>query len=174
MLALNTVIDRTGVVLRRPTTADAPGMLSLVRECPPLEANPLYCYLLLTHHFAATCRVAVDAVGVCALVTGYQPPAEPGTLFVWQVAVAQRVRGQGLAGRLLRDVRGDANVIETTIPPCNTASDALFRGLARDLGAELSLWPLFPRGIFACAGDCRHQEEILYRIGPVTCTGGSS
>merc|ERR1711964_4784 len=92
--------------------------------------------------FTATCCSAATAeTGVAAekegdlvgFISGYIPPQQPETVFVWQVAVHEKGRGQGLAKRMLKEIVGrDAcsNVthLETTITEDNEASWALFKG----------------------------------------------
>lgn len=143
-------------------------MSGLVRDCPPLDANSTYIYLLLAEHFPETCILAEDAEGLSGLVTGYLPPGRPDTLFVWQVAVAARVRGQGLGRRMLHALLGRAALsrvryIETTVGPGNRASRRMFAGLARGLGAAATETSLFDAGLFEATD---HGAEPLLRIGP--------
>jgi len=102
-------------------------------------------------------------------VLGYRPPATPDVYFLWQVGVAPESRGQGLAGRsviaLLRRLEPEGvRFLEATVTPSNEASAALFRGVARRLGAPCEERPLFGRELFPAEDD--HEEEILFRIGP--------
>lgn len=167
MDARSTTSDRAaGVVLRQPTVADASGMMSLVRNSPPLDINSAYAYLLLAAHFSATCRIAEDLFGLCGMVTGYRRPDQLDTLFVWQVAVAPRVRGQGIARQLVADVTRDAQWVEATVNPGNRPSEALFQRLAHERGELLTCTSLFTKEHFQRGGDNVHAEEVLYRIGP--------
>jgi L-2,4-diaminobutyric acid acetyltransferase len=158
--------------LRYPTKDDASAIHRLVSQCPPLDLNSLYTYLLLAEHFSSTCVVA-EAGGVpIGFVSAYAPPARPGVLFVWQVAVHGRARGMGLGQRMLHalvqrpDLAG-IRYLETTVSPGNVASRRMFDGLVRDLGADVKETPLFDRAMF---GGQAHDDEPLLRIGPL-CTG---
>lgn len=143
-------------------------MCGLVRACPPLDANSAYAYLLLAEHFPDTCILAEDHDGLAGLVTGYVPPRRPDTLFVWQVAVADRVRGLGLGRQMLqalieRPELSGIHYIETTVGPDNLASRRMFAGLAQDLRAVTVEAAFFDAALF---GADHHDAEPLLRIGP--------
>lgn len=128
------------VRFRTPCRADGQALHALVSECPPLDLNSVYLYLLLTEHFSQTCIVAEDAHGVAGMVSAYRPPGREGVLFVWQVAVHPRVRGQGIGRRMLRLLLARHELsgvrwVETTVGPQNQASRGLFTRLADDLRA---------------------------------------
>lgn len=151
--------------IRQPTLGDGVDIWNLVRETGVLDVNSAYCYLLQCRDYADTCAVAVDQTGLAGFVTGYRLPANPGVWFVWQIGVNPRVRGRGLAKKLLLAVLGrhdDLVQIEATISPTNKVSRALFSSLARELGVPLRESPgfeadLFPRG---------HEPEPRIQIGP--------
>lgn len=156
------------VRLGRPRLEQGADIRRLVAECPPLDLNSAYLYLLLAHHFADTCIVARSGEQAVGFVSAYQPPGRADTLFVWQVAVAPEARGRGLAGRMLRallrrEALRDVTRVETTVSPGNAASRAVFRGLAEYLGAPLAERPLFRTGHF---GSAAHEDERLIAIGP--------
>src|SRR5690606_38991505 len=141
---------KTEVVLRSPTAADGPALTKLVSLCPPLDENSRYCNLLQVSHFAETAVLALAGDEVVGVITGYIRPGQPEVLFVWQVAVLDKMRGQKLAKRMLmhileRPVCADVRYIETTITPDNQASWALFGSIARTLDAPLNKSLLFER-----------------------------
>jgi L-2,4-diaminobutyric acid acetyltransferase len=156
------------VVLRIPLPEDGMDVYKLVKSCPPLDTNSVYCNLLQCSHFAGT-SVAADSNGeLVGFISGYLVPGRPETLFVWQVAVAEQARGQGLASRMLQHIleRSDCDAvthIETTITEENRASWALFEGLANKLGTELTSSVMFDQEMHF---DGQHDSEMLVRIGP--------
>jgi L-2,4-diaminobutyric acid acetyltransferase len=158
--------------MRAPVRADGAAIHALVAACPPLDLNSVYAYLLLCEHFSATCVVAESAEGeIQGFVSAYRPPQQPGVLFVWQVAVHGRARGQGLAVSMLAHLlqklaRGvDApRHMESTVGPDNAASRRSFQKLARAYGATVREQPLFESHLF---GDGAHEDERLLRIGPL-------
>lgn len=159
-------------IIRTPESTDGLSVHELIANCPPLDTNSLYCNLLQCLHFSDTSALAEDAQGVTGFVSGYLIPDEPETLFVWQVAVDARGRGQGLAGRLIQDILrrphcSEVRYIKTTITPENTASWRLFEKLARQLEAETSSHVLFDEG--AHFGG-RHASEHQFIIGPFNNT----
>ncbi|MDF1585276.1 diaminobutyrate acetyltransferase [Marinimicrococcus flavescens] len=156
------------IVLRRPTAEDGEAVNALIGSSGALDENSLYCNLLQCTHFADTCRLAERDGEVVGWVSGYLPPAEPDTLFIWQVAVSASARGKGLAKRLVTDLLRDAPCrhvrrIKTTITPDNAASWALFHSVAEGFGAPLTHRAWFERD--AHFGG-QHDTEHLVAIGP--------
>ncbi|BBY84811.1 diaminobutyrate acetyltransferase [Mycolicibacterium tokaiense] len=159
--------------LRHPTDTDASDMQALVAGTGILDVNSTYAYLLLASDFAETCIIARRDDEVCGLVTGYHPPSRPEVLFVWQVAVAERARGTGLAVTMLdelvrrvRDARqGHPITVETTVAPTNVPSRALFGAFARRHGVPLVEKPRFAAAQFG--SDGAHEDEPTLRIGPI-------
>ncbi|NYT79457.1 diaminobutyrate acetyltransferase [Alcaligenaceae bacterium] len=154
--------------LRAPTKFDAAGIHTLISECPPLDLNSLYTYLLLSEHFCATSVVAGSADKLLGFISGYRRPEAADTLFVWQVAVHADARGRGLGQRMLRYLLDRPTLegvryIETTVGPENQASRGMFASLARRLNAPVHESPLFDRSLF---GEHGHDDEPLLRIGP--------
>lgn len=159
----------TPIILRQPTGNDGAALHRLVAACPPLDPNSLYCNLLQCTHFASTGIAAERAGELVGFISGYIPPAQPDTLFVWQVAVAASTRGEGLAKRMLRELlqrpaTAGVRYLETTITPGNAASWALFESLARDLQAPAERQLHFER---ARHFGGAHDDELLMRIGPL-------
>jgi len=166
-------IQKTAILLRAPNADDAARLHRLVAECPPLDPNSLYCNLLHCTHFSDTSVAAVRQDGqgqqkLVGFISGYIPPAQPDTLFVWQVAVAQEARGERLAARMLdsileRPVCREVRYVDTTITPGNEASWGLFQSWARRHGAPTSSKLHFERERHF---QGRHDDEHLMRIGP--------
>lgn len=160
------------VRLRKPTADDGFALNQLVAASPPLDPNSVYCNLLQCSHFSDT-AIAADIDGELAgFVSGYIRPDQPTTLFVWQVVIAERARGQGLAKQMLLQLLRNLDqlnrepkvtFIETTITPDNQASWNLFRSLARDLNASLESQVFFTRDRHFAG---RHDDEHLLQIGP--------
>jgi L-2,4-diaminobutyric acid acetyltransferase len=142
-------------------------MQALVESNPPLDNNSRYCYVLLCEYFADTCAVVEVNGSILAFMSAYVPPGKPDTLFIWQIAVASSLRGQGIAKRLIDHVlrrRGLEHIrfIEATINPSNKASRALFASLARTQKTKLSEECIFPEALFPSG----HEQENLLRVGP--------
>lgn len=140
----------------------------LIAHCPPLDTNSMYCNLLQTSHFADTSVSALLNGEVVGFISGYRIPNHPDTLFIWQVAVGEQARGQGLATRMLKAILSrpenhDINRIETTITPDNKASWALFEGLARKLDTQISSNVFFDKDRHFAG---QHKTEMLVKVGP--------
>lgn len=158
----------SAVTIDRPRSEDGALVHDLIAACPPLDGNSLYANLLQCTHFSGSCAIARrqgDAVG---WVSGYIPPKEPETYFLWQVAVRACARGERLPRRLIADIlvrpeQAGVRFLKTTITADNDASWRLFRSVAHWLQAPLEDAPLF---------DCdrhfhgRHASERLVTIGP--------
>ena len=157
-----------GVVLDAPRVRDGAAIHRLVDACKPLDLNSTYAYLLLCEHFAETCVHAERAGRTVGFISAYCPPQRGDVIFVWQVAVAEEMRGQGLARAMLRELlarpglRG-CRYLETTVSPSNEPSRRMFYGLARELGAPVTENVLFGEQDF---GQEHHECEMLIRIGP--------
>jgi L-2,4-diaminobutyric acid acetyltransferase len=166
---MRTDLDTRSHTLREPRPDDAAELWRLVRDGGSLDLNSPYVYLLICSDHAATSVVAADEhdrpVG---FVAAYRPPPDPDAAFVWQIGVAERARGQGLAKRLLkamlsREANRDAKELTATVTPDNAASLALFRSIAPDLSAELHENERFPAEVFPEG----HEPEVELRIGPL-------
>ncbi|HYC46540.1 MAG TPA: diaminobutyrate acetyltransferase [Burkholderiales bacterium] len=158
----------TQVALGRPQRSDGAAIHGLIAACKPLDLNSLYAYLLLAEHFGETCVVARAGSRVVGFVSAYVPPARAHTAFVWQVAVAESMRGTGLASAMLRELLARpalarCRYLETTVSPSNTASRRLFQALARAQRAQHTEGLLFGEEDF---GGEHHECEMLIRIGP--------
>ncbi len=151
-----------------PRVKDGADIHRLVARCAPLDLNSTYAYLLLCRDFADTCVRAERAGRTVGFVSAYRPPARGDVIFVWQVAVAGEMRGQGLATRMLDELLARPAVracryLETTVSPSNEPSLKLFHRLARELHAPADYLAMFEEADF---GDERHESETLIRIGP--------
>ncbi len=162
-------IAENRLLLRPPTRRDGAALHELVAACPPLDLNSRYAYLLLCEHHAQTSVIA-ECDGILAgAVTAYVPPAQPDTLFVWQVAVAPHMRAQQLGTRMLTHLLQHCLItcqlrwMETTISPSNQASRRLFTQFAVRHDAGCTTTTLFSAADFGASG---HEEECLYKIGP--------
>ncbi|WP_375058217.1 diaminobutyrate acetyltransferase [Zobellella sp. DQSA1] len=157
------------LLLRHPKSTDGYEVNRLIARCKPLDTNSTYCNLLQCLHFADTCMLAEDEEdgSLLGFISAYRKPTDPGTLFVWQVAIDKRARGEGLARTLLETILGSAACngvthVETTITADNAPSWALFESLARSRGKG--------QGVRHVLFDQhRHfngnsNSEILYRI----------
>lgn len=164
----------TDISLRIPTAEDGARLHALVRECKPLDENSIYCNLLQCTHFADTCVVAEKAGQLVGFVTGYRMPRQPSVYFLWQVGVSAAGRGHGLGRRMIQHIlareacRG-VTELNTTITRSNEASRALFAGLARAEGAEMTEQEYFTEAHFGGAG---HEAEFLFRIRPLASPPG--
>lgn len=140
----------------------------LIQQCPPLDTNSTYCNILQCDHFANTSVAAFLEQKMVGFISGYIQPEQPDTLFIWQVAVHEKARGQRLAKNMLlhilqRQQCKAVRFLETTITKSNQASWALFQSLARMLEAETSRRVYYHQ-------DTHFQQqspsEWLMRIGP--------
>lgn len=167
--------DARELNLRRPCAEDGIVVHELISRCPPLDQNSIYCNLIQCTHFAETCVLAEKAGALVGFVSAYRKPEQLQVLFVWQIAVDPSCRGQGLAGRMLDELLARPDLqniryLETTVTPANKASAALFRKLAQKCAAPLTHSKLFTRSQHFAG---RHDDETLFRIGPIAATVGS-
>jgi len=157
------------VSFRQPTKQDGAAIAQIVRDTGVLDSNSVYAYLLIGEHFGDTSVVAELDGRIAGFISAYCPPAQPDTIFVWQVGVTAAGRGRRIATRMLfeivrRTASAHVRYLDTTISPDNVPSMALFRGFARKLDTEVTESELFAAELFGDEGD--HEPEILFRIGP--------
>jgi L-2,4-diaminobutyric acid acetyltransferase len=120
-------------------------------------------------HFGDTSAVAFSGDELAGWVSAFLLPSDRTTLFVWQIAVRETVRGRGIGRRLIADVLGrpasrHVRWVAATITADNIASWGLFEGLARSLGAELERTEGFDKDRHFAG---RHASELAVRIGPI-------
>lgn len=144
-------------------------MWQLVQDTGVLDLNSAYAYLVIAEHFGPTSVVTELDGELVGFISAYCPPYKPETVFVWQVGVAEAGRGKGIATRMLieivkRQACGHVRYLDTTISPSNAPSQALFRGFARRLDAEVEETELF--GVHHFPDGAAHEPEVLFRIGP--------
>ncbi len=149
-----------------PELADGKPVHELISRCPPLDVNSSYNYFLLCSHFRQTCVIAERDDHMGGFLSAYLLPEQPDTLFVWQVAVDETMRGTGLAGRMLDELLArpacqKLRRIETTIAPDNVPSRRVFERLAERLGATTEEEAFLEAHHF---GSESHDEERLIRI----------
>ncbi|WMT87288.1 diaminobutyrate acetyltransferase [Pelagibacterium sp. 26DY04] len=159
---------RAAVTIRSPRREDGAAVWQLVADTASLDDNSMYCNLLQCSHFASTCAVAEMDGEIVGWISGYIPPEHPDTYFVWQVCVAEKARGRGLAKRLInavlaRRVCADVRRIQSTITSDNKPSWALFSSVAETLEADLARQAHFKRDTHFAG---KHDTEFLVTIGP--------
>jgi L-2,4-diaminobutyric acid acetyltransferase len=154
--------------VRSPNVTDAAAIWRLVSACESLDDNSCYAYLLLCSDYADTCLVSYDGERLAGFVAAYVPPKRADVVFVWQIGVDPRYRGQGLARQLLSGLidqaGGSIRYLEATVTPDNRASQRLFQSLADSRGWTLTTASHFDKDQFA---DPEHEAELLIRIGPI-------
>lgn len=160
--------EAPAVRLRAPRDTDGAAIWALIKAQPSLDDNSLYCNLLQSTHFSGTCALAEEGGKIVGWVSGYIPPEQPDTLFIWQVCVDPVAQGQGLGRRLIADILSrpacrHVTMLECTITKDNDASWALFNSIARRFGAQLQQVEHFSRD--AHFAD-QHDSEYAVRIGP--------
>lgn len=157
------------LLLRHPRAQDGYSLNRLVAASPPLDENSVYCNLLQCLHFADT-SVAAELDGqLVGFISAYIPPNAPDSLFVWQVVVADKLRGAGVAKRMLQwlvqcPACSGLETMATTITASNQASWALFNGFAQSIAARHYKTLLFQRDRHF-AGE--HDDEFMLRISPL-------
>lgn len=155
---------------RLPVTKDGSEAWKLVRDSGGLDLNSEYSYLMLCDLFRDTCRIAECEGKLVGFVSAFRKPGDSRTLFVWQIAVDPGLRGYGIGKKLLLELLGDnahaeIRFLEATIGPRNIPSRRLFLGLSQSLGAECSIASQYGSELFA--GPESHEDELLFRIGPI-------
>jgi L-2,4-diaminobutyric acid acetyltransferase len=154
------------IVIRKPEKSDAIEIYDLVKNSKVLDLNSEYLYLLQSTHFSPTSSVALYENKIIGFVSGYLIPEQVNDLFVWQVAVDEKFRGNDIARRLIMNIvkRDSLNIhnIQTTVSPSNNSSLRVFKKVADELGTKIEGSKFFESNDFKDS----HEEEVLYKIGP--------
>jgi L-2,4-diaminobutyric acid acetyltransferase len=166
---LENIIHNThnDLTYRKPTLNDGLAIYQLIKSSPPLDLNSSYLYFLQASHFADTCVVVEQDKQIVGFLSGHLQPDKPTTLFVWQVAVAAKVRGLGLGKAMLNALlkqqpqNSEITELACTISPSNKASQGLFQSFAKGLKLELATTPFITESHF---GDEGHEAEDLYTL----------
>lgn len=155
------------ITYRKPTINDGAEIYELIKQSPPLDLNSSYLYFLQATHFADTCVLAVQNEEIIGFISAYFRPNEKDSLFVWQVAVAEKARGQGLGRQLLyrlvknQERRPTVTEICCTISPSNKASQSLFKSFAEQYRLTMSVETFLEEKHF---GNLGHEAEELYSL----------
>ncbi|XPV70151.1 MAG: diaminobutyrate acetyltransferase [Halarcobacter sp.] len=160
-------MSKIDILIRNPKKDDGKKIYKLVENSKVLDLNSEYLYLLQSTHFENTCSVAQSGDEIIGFVSGYRLPQKPNTLFIWQVAVDERYRGNNLAKRLLMNIikrkeNLDLQFINTTVSPSNNSSIRVFEKLTEELKTKIINKSFFEKEDF----NNSHEEEVLYEIGP--------
>ena len=156
------------LAFRTPDESDGAAVWHFVRDVGVLELNSAYCYMLMFAHHGASCVVAEEDDELVGFVLAYRPPNRPSTIFVWQIGVAESMRGRGLGLTLLNELLSlPANrcvrYLEASVTETNVPSRRLFGALAREFDTECSTTRFFEHDLFPDS----HESEDLLRIGPI-------
>src|SRR5690625_2169501 len=145
-------------------------MFRIVKESNTLDVNSAYSYLMWGKFFPNTSIVAESENGkIIGFVSGFLQPESPDTLFVWQVAIDVRYRGNGLATELINRLllqlkKKNVTYLEATVSPSNIASSNLFKGIAKKHETNCTIFECFSEDQFPGSS---HEAELTYRIGPL-------
>lgn len=159
------------MLYRKPKKDDGKAIFDLVRACaPPLDLNSRYLYFLIGAHFSETSAVVEQNGFIVGFTSAYILPDKKEHLFIWQVAVSEEQRSSGIAQDMLDDILSrpvcqGVRYLETTITTSNNVSKHLFKGFAKRRNAECSEELFLDSTSFV---ETIHEEEILFRIGPLT------
>lgn len=158
------------IQFRRPTVDDGKEMYRIVRESNVLDVNSEYSYLMWGEYFRDSSILAVDGNEIIGFITGFIPPKQPDTIFVWQVAVDDRYKGNGLATELIERLfnrlkrEKDIEYVEATVTPSNIPSRRLFEGVAHKNKTKCIVSECFSKNQFT---EEDHEPEFKFRIGPI-------
>lgn len=164
---------RTNFQFKKPAKENGAAVWELVKDTGVLDLNSSYSYIMWCEIFSKTSVVAEMEGETVGFISGFTHPERPDTLFIWQVAVDEAARGQGLATKMLfhllqREHPQDIQYIEATVSPSNTPSNHLFWGLSRKLDCNCMISDYILSENFP---EQNHEDELLFRIGPIKDAG---
>jgi L-2,4-diaminobutyric acid acetyltransferase len=154
------------VLIRMPSAHDGAKVWELVKHTRVLDVNSAYSYIMLCDLFKGTCAVAEQSGEIVGFVSSFQLAERRNALFIWQIAVTETLRGQGIGLSLLKELlsrqeNAEIRSIEATISPSNVSSGSLFGRLATELGSTLEQYNGYSSHLFP---DGAHEDENWIRI----------
>ncbi|MBY7143180.1 diaminobutyrate acetyltransferase [Virgibacillus sp. NKC19-3] len=160
---------KTDFHFRKPNKDDGAAVWELIKQTGVLDLNSSYSYLMWCEIFSETSIVTEREGETVGFISGFIHPDTPNTLFIWQVAVNESERGNGLGTKMLfqllnREHCGAIEYVEATVSPSNTPSRNLFQGLAQKLKTHCEVDDYFSSNDFPGEG---HEDELLFKIGPI-------
>ncbi|WLR52782.1 diaminobutyrate acetyltransferase [Bacillus tianshenii] len=161
--------QQTDFTFEKPSVDDGAKMWQLVVDSGVLDENSPYSYLMMCKFYQDTCIVAKKDDEIAGFVTAFKPPEKDDAVFVWQIGVSQKFRGNGLGTKILKALLNseackDVSYLEATVSPSNIPSESLFRGMADKFETDCEVTGCFKEDDFP--GD-EHESERLFRIGPI-------
>lgn len=156
------------ITFRSPDVSHAAHISSMVKQHDQLDDNSEYIYAIWCTYFAPNTAVALDGNEVLAFITGFRPPSDPQTFFLWQTCAKPRHGIPNLGVDLIqyaaeREIGRGARTIEASVAVDNKPIKLLMKTLCRRLGGKLETGVLFASDTLSRDGD-EHHEEVLYRI----------
>lgn len=117
--------------IRKATQEDFLSVHQFTAGCPPLENYPEHVYKIILRYFGDFCFIAEENNQIIGFAMGIIPQTFPGTYFLWDIGVAPSYQGQGIGGKLVRELENEMRKlkferIEVTIDPVNLPSKKLF------------------------------------------------
>ncbi|UJL47705.1 diaminobutyrate acetyltransferase [Virgibacillus sp. NKC19-16] len=160
---------QTDFHFRKPSKDDGAAVWGLIKHTGVLDLNSSYSYLMWCEIFSETSIVTEREGETVGFISGFIHPDTPNTLFIWQVAVNESERGNGLGTKMLfqllnREHCEAVEYVEATVSPSNTPSQNLFQGLAKKLETNCEVGDYFSSNDFPGEG---HEDELLFKIGPI-------
>lgn len=144
-------------------------MYQIAKDSKVLDVNSDYCYIMWSTYFQNSSMIATYNEKVIGFISGFIQPENNDTLFIWQIAIDEQYRGNGLANKMIHSLfekvkSNNVSYIEATVTPSNTPSNKLFANLARKMEANYTITRCFSEADFP---DKSKEEEFTYRIGPI-------
>ncbi|GFO95961.1 N-acetyltransferase GCN5 [groundwater metagenome] len=117
--------------IRKATQEDFLSVHKFTAGCPPMENYPEHVYKIILRYFGDYCFVAEENEHIIGFAMGIVPQSFPGTFFLWQIGITPSRQGQGIGGKLVREIENELKKlefkrIEVTIDPVNLPSQKLF------------------------------------------------
>ncbi len=161
------------MIIRKATQEDFLRVHQFTAGCPPMENYPEHVYKIILRYFGDYCFIAEEKGQIIGFAMGIVPQSFPGTYFLWQIGVTPSHQGQGIGGKLVREVENELRKlgfkrIEVTIDPVNLPSQKLFKkmgfqnisekvGKTIEVQGKLAVWDYYKPG--------RHFMVYEKRIG---------
>lgn len=159
------------IELRHPEVEDGAEVWALAKSTT-LDLNTPYSYLMMSKFFGDRCVIAVRDGEIVGFLTGFLVAYESrhvNTFFVWQIAVKENARGEGIARDMIEYLAGihRLSYVQATVSEENTASMNTFKSIAQKYDTDFYTEMCFDQDVF----PNNEKPELIVTIGPIHWVG---
>ena len=119
------------IKIRTAQQNDFLDVYTFISQCKPLENYSEHFYKIMLRYFGNTCFIAEFKKDIIGFIMCFISQMDAKTMFIWQIGVFSKFRGNEIGKMLLKEAEKTAQVyrckrIELTVDPENVPSQKFF------------------------------------------------